>query len=611
MNRRRSDRSGRVFILLIFVMLGLLALQRVYPELSRLFNLQVGSTPVVQVENTPSPTALIEEEAYPFLPPTVMPATPEISPTPVYTPTPLAPLAAVDITPYVLGDVSIEATPRATPIGNIGGIIGRCDLPYKQYQYFFYDLSSKQYRPLTSVFNYLEKPESTLEQAYLDGRMQQGMDVEQAAMFPLPQSWLQDQRYAVLGIDQDDQSLLIHRYQGTDGGIYWLAQGADSPLLLLSSDGALEESVEVPEMNSVLFQIADSEAVQQLYLVDLLSGELRWLTAYQDDSARNGRISPNQRWLTYWTGDGVWQVSLDGSYASLRYPGGAYPEWSPDSGRLAMTQNEYVMVSNFEGTAMEALYSSDGKRLIGSRPQWAPDGKRLIYWQQTGSACLWKEFDILSKTERTLYQLDGGKCNPQARFSFSADGFWMMGTIGSASGSGFLGGDVICPLTGTDGCRVLQSQWGYGCWQSAWVEEVPAFVWTFDESDDGWYVVQQLQNLIITDSQWSAVSSGDFPVLSSPANLGIDADVFSWLEITMSIDRGASAMIYIATDAERQYNDLNSFRFPVIDDGEFHRYRISLSEWEQWQGLIYRFRLRPTDADGAVIRIDQIQFFAD
>ena len=52
------------------------------------------------------------------------------------------------------------------------------------------------------------------------------------------------------------------------------------------------------------------------------------------------------------------------------------------------------------------------------------------------------------------------------------------------------------------------------------------FVWDFSEDgEDGWRVVQQIQNLGIEAGLWQLNSLGDFPVVASPGNLGINSDL--------------------------------------------------------------------------------------
>ena len=79
----------------------------------------------------------------------------------------------------------------------------------------------------------------------------------------------------------------------------------------------------------------------------------------------------------------------------------------------------------------------------------------------------------------------------------------------------------------------------------------------------------------------------------------------------MRVDKGDKATLYIVTDTSRQYDDQKSFDFPIIADGQFHRYRFNLGTWAEWRGVVNGMRIRLTNDANAQIELDQIMVSAD
>jgi hypothetical protein len=350
-------------------------------------------------------------------------------------------------------------------------------------------------------------------------------------------------------------------------------------------------------------QLPDEQNSENLFLVTLESGTVEWLTQYESLSAKNGRISPNGRRLAYWTLEGVWLISLDGTFASLAFPAASHPAWSADSSRLTVVRDGVISISNFEGTQLETL-------VVGSYPQWLPDGSGIVYWYRKGRQCEWRLVSIENGQEQRLLGVENSLCQPNRPFSFSTDGQWLLGTLPVSTKKSESSGAAMCDLT-TGGCQFLSSSRGYTCDQAYWSTQRLPFVWNFSEDAGGWRRVQQVQDEGTTEGIWHVKSVGSFPVIASPINLGITSDLYTLLDITMRVDVGNEATLYIVTKNSRQYDDHKSFRFPLIADGEFHRYRFDLSTWPEWQGVVTGLRIRMTDSADANIALDQVKVFAE
>ncbi|NSW53607.1 MAG: hypothetical protein HPY85_13965 [Anaerolineae bacterium] len=605
MNRRRRDRDrwGRVFVLLIFVMLGILLVDRI--------NAMEGLKQTQpDAEFTPTTDVLLEspnelpEETYPFLPPTVIPLTPSPTPTQVLTPTPPAPLVEIPV-PTQTGTPPVEPWLLPTPIGAVNGIVARCMIAGKQIQYQQYDLASNIFRPLSEPFYYLASPNNIETQAYTSGAVEQGCSVENFLRYPIPASWKQDRNYEVIGVSGSQKSLVVQRFGLQDAGIYWLDQVTQEIRLLFDWSGVVSEAQYVPALDGVLLQLPDTAGIENLYLVRLSSGAVDWLTEFETSDVYGGRISPDGSRLAYWTDQGVWVVFLDGSFAALTFANSTHPAWAPDSSRLAVVQGGQVLLSDFGRTSLEVI----GAGFYGESPQWVPDGDGVVAWRKDGATCEWRMANLRNGQITPLLRLPNRECQPVAGFRFSADGLWMLGVLPTSTRSGDVDGVVLCDLR-QQSCRVLGNATGYDCDSAAWSILLPAFTWEFSDENHGWRLIQQVQNRGVDEGAWQLETVGNFPIIASPVNLGVNASIYTILEITLRIDAGDTGTLYIVTDQERFYDDRKSFSFPLISDGEYHRYRFNMAAWPEWRGVINGLRIRLGESDGTAAALDQVQILA-
>jgi hypothetical protein len=95
------------------------------------------------------------------------------------------------------------------------------------------------------------------------------------------------------------------------------------------------------------------------------------------------------------------------------------------------------------------------------------------------------------------------------------------------------------------------------------------------------------------------------PAFACPVDFA--ADQYTHLHIRLKLDAGTrSQLFWIGPDAP--LGEVNSIRFPVTADGQFHDYHVDLRQSPNWQGKIDRLRLDPNaDCPGSTVAVDFIR----
>jgi len=84
--------------------------------------------------------------------------------------------------------------------------------------------------------------------------------------------------------------------------------------------------------------------------------------------------------------------------------------------------------------------------------------------------------------------------------------------------------------------------------------------------------------------------SGNLQLISYPISL--EAEIFDSVFIRMrSNSPGGQGRVYFATAERPGYSEDKSMQFDVLDDGEFHEYRVYMAGNQDWQGTIVGIRL--------------------
>ncbi len=134
----------------------------------------------------------------------------------------------------------------------------------------------------------------------------------------------------------------------------------------------------------------------------------------------------------------------------------------------------------------------------------------------------------------------------------------------------------------------------------------------FDRDGDaeGWSPTHALAQFTVAGGTLSTRVTGADPHMAR-SFLRVPPDTHSTLAVRMRISAGArEGQVFWATAEEPGFRDDKYLNFPIEPDGEWHEYRLPVSEHAKWRGhQIVALRLDPSvgDADGAAVEIDWIR----
>jgi hypothetical protein len=597
LNRRRfrnNDPWGRVFLLLIVLFVGLYFVDRSI-GLDGIFQ-RLGRTETTQPTQTATlPLIFATAEEYVFVPPTQVPQTATPVPSPTMTPTPVLPIELVQVTtsPTVF---------RQEPLS----IIARCDEPYKTTRYTIFDPITNAYRTLTDSIPYLVQADDEVTLALYDGLLQRDLSIDFLDSFAIPSEWRVDMQYAVLAISSSAEAVIIHRWTAESENLYWLSRGSERIVELMQLSNSIEESYTDPANEWLFFRVLNDEGESDLFAIDLTSGGLIPLTAYQDEDAFGGVLSWDGEYFAYWTVEGVWVIKLDGSYGVLAFPNAEQPSWAPDGKHLVMVKEGSLVIGSME------LVDAVGQNMTvlpvkGNQPIWSADSATLLYWNFARTDCTLNTWDVAGGFSDTVFRTQNQICQSFEPARWSPQGDLMIVNLPTTGDLGQTSGDILCDLS-SGKCEYLRYTAGnYPCRDGQWTTYSIPYVWDFDTPASDWYIVQQLDSLKRNNGSIYTRSMGNTPIINSPRNININADVYPYIEIIMRVTGGQTAQINFVTFADPSIQPERLVQFNLIPDGQMHRYVIDLSSFSYWDGVVKHLRLRPVDEAFIDIEIESIR----
>lgn len=135
--------------------------------------------------------------------------------------------------------------------------------------------------------------------------------------------------------------------------------------------------------------------------------------------------------------------------------------------------------------------------------------------------------------------------------------------------------------------------------------------WEFDSGDEGWGNTMQLSELKVAEGVLSARTVGNDPAFLGPP-MQARASEFSTVVVRMRFLRtdGAtftdSAQLFWRTSRLPE-SESSSVRFPVQGDGQWHEYRVTVSQNPRWRAVITRLRLDPCNQPKIQVDLDFIR----
>lgn len=165
----------------------------------------------------------------------------------------------------------------------------------------------------------------------------------------------------------------------------WIMQPNGTDQRQLTANAAVNGTPAVTSDNRYIVFMSNRTGPFQVWRMDIDGANQIQLT---DGAAKNfPSITPDGKWVLYNSTDlRLWKASIEGSEAVrlTDYPA-ACPSVSPDGRMIAcMGTDEFgikrsILVLAFAGGPPVKAINPGGVRLVGSRVQWTPDGKALIY----------------------------------------------------------------------------------------------------------------------------------------------------------------------------------------------------------------------------------------
>jgi hypothetical protein len=602
LNRRvhRNERWGRVFILLILLMISLVAVDQ-------LVGLQgIFTEPEAAEEVTPTITASPEMVLppvgeYTFVRPTVLPptATPTLMPSP--TPTPF-------LEPIAITVQDDAETDRDVFVGGAMNITALCQAPLKNSQYALYDLTTNRYRAVTEAQPYLTLPGGELL-ALRDGLTQRNLPADFLDPFELPAQWRQDLQYEVLAISSQREAVVIYRWPVADRGIYWLVEGVETPFLLYSITGSLEEANFYEQHDKLVLRVVGDDGTSDLAVIDVVTGTISLITEFQPLDAFGGVVSFDGEQLAYWTEEGIWILRLDGTFGALLFPDASQPAWAPDGEAVVFVQDGFLRIGTIDNTTDVEYFLP--ANIAAQQPLWSPGGNHIFYWQRQRNDCLLYSWNGLKNEAREVLRTQNQLCASETAPRWSPDGTWLITSLPVTGRSGDNSGDILCSVN-ENTCRFLNMYQGdYPCQDARWTNLLLPYEWTFDNSNDGWFVVQELSILRVGEGMLQTTTQGELSLLGSPTQLGINASQYTTMEIIMRVSGGENSRVLFVTREDPMVSPAKSFTFPIIADNAMHRYVIDLREFSRWQGVVNSLRLRTSDAAGVQVEIESVRLLGN
>jgi len=135
--------------------------------------------------------------------------------------------------------------------------------------------------------------------------------------------------------------------------------------------------------------------------------------------------------------------------------------------------------------------------------------------------------------------------------------------------------------------------------------------WEFRSSDEGWGNVMDLADVKATSDVLQAQTTGNDPAFFGPP-MQVRAGEFSAITLRMkltSVDGHSfadSAQLFWRTRALPE-SEATAMRFEVVGDGEWHAYRVPVSQNRRWRDAVTRLRLDPCNRSGVQVDLDWIR----
>ena len=135
--------------------------------------------------------------------------------------------------------------------------------------------------------------------------------------------------------------------------------------------------------------------------------------------------------------------------------------------------------------------------------------------------------------------------------------------------------------------------------------------WSFAKDTDGWNNTMDMTDVSVTNGVLQARSTGNDPAFFSSPIQAQARDLGTLVfRMRLSSKDGAAfkdaGQVFWRTSRLSE-SEASSLRFEVPGDGNWHEYRLALSQNKRWRGLITRLRLDPCNRNGVNIEVTDLR----
>jgi uncharacterized repeat protein (TIGR01451 family) len=135
--------------------------------------------------------------------------------------------------------------------------------------------------------------------------------------------------------------------------------------------------------------------------------------------------------------------------------------------------------------------------------------------------------------------------------------------------------------------------------------------WDFAQGLDGWTAMMGLTEARVEKGVLATQTTSNDPALTSPP-LQVRASEFTSVVLRMKLQRAGGRSFKDAGQlfwhtSRLSESEATSARFEVFGDGQWHDYRIPVSQNNRWRGIITRLRLDPCNQPDVVVELDSIR----
>jgi len=134
-------------------------------------------------------------------------------------------------------------------------------------------------------------------------------------------------------------------------------------------------------------------------------------------------------------------------------------------------------------------------------------------------------------------------------------------------------------------------------------EPSPAKGWEFGADAGGWHAWRDLSEPVVRGRCLEVTVEGKSPLLMSPPLL-VPADQNPFVSIRMATESGSTGRVFCVSSTQFGWEDIV---FPLRADGRMHSYNVDVGHLEHWQDEIIMLGIQPSDAEGAIVKIESIE----